>query len=56
MQIKTEIVDGKKRIIITRSVSGVDKVKEAMLAVMGPGYEFKAEKILQGSVNEQLKA
>lgn len=41
MKPRTELVDGKKRIVITRAVSGVDKTKEAVLAVMGKNYEYK---------------
>lgn len=40
MQVRTEKVCGKKRIIIIRRATGEDKVKEAILAVMGPGWEF----------------
>ena len=41
MRCRSEIVNGKKRIIITRSVSGVDKAKDAVLRVMGSGYEYE---------------
>lgn len=41
MQIRTELVDGKKRIIVIKEVSGVDKTKEAVLRVMGPGWKYK---------------
>jgi hypothetical protein len=44
MEIKTILVKGKKRIIITRSVSGVDRTREAVLLVMGPGYEYIDDK------------
>ncbi len=44
MEIKTEITNGKKRIIITNKASGVDKTKEAVLLVMGPGWEYKDQK------------
>ncbi|MBU3208581.1 hypothetical protein KPL28_02890 [Clostridium algidicarnis] len=44
MNIKTEIINGKKRIIITNKASGVDKTKEAVLSVMGPGWEYKNQK------------
>ncbi len=40
MKAKSEIINGKRRIIITRSCSGVDKTREAVLMVMGPGYEY----------------
>jgi hypothetical protein len=40
LPVKSTIVNGKRRIIITRSASGVSKVKEAILVVMGPGWEF----------------
>lgn len=40
MQARSEIIDGKKRIIIIRKSSGVDKTKEAVLKVMGPGWEY----------------
>jgi hypothetical protein len=43
MEFKTKIVDGKKRVIITRGVSGVDKTKEAVLLVM-KGYEYSKDK------------
>lgn len=41
MEIKTEIVNRKKKIIITRAASGEDKVREAILLVMGKGWEYK---------------
>ncbi|MEW9093985.1 MAG: hypothetical protein AB2417_02785 [Clostridiaceae bacterium] len=43
MQIRTELIDGKKRIIVTKEASGIDKTKEAVLKVMGPGWEYKKE-------------
>lgn len=44
MTVKTEIIAGKKRIIFKRTVSGTDKTKEAVLKVMGPGWEYEDEK------------
>lgn len=44
IQIKSEIVYGGKRIFITRSASGVDKTREAVLKVMGPGWEYAENK------------
>lgn len=44
MKVKSEIIDGKKRITIIKVSSGTDKTKEAVLSVMGPGYEYKEEK------------
>lgn len=44
MKYKSEIVDGKRRMIITRSISGVDKTKEAVARVMGKDWEYKEEK------------
>lgn len=41
MQIRTELVSGKKRIIVIKEASGVDKTKEAVLRVMGPGWRYK---------------
>lgn len=41
MERRTEIVKGKTKIIITRKASGVDKVKEAVCMVMGPGWEYE---------------
>lgn len=41
MQIRKELVDGKKRIIVIKEASGVDKTKEAVLRVMGPGWKYK---------------
>lgn len=35
------IVNGKKRIVMTKNISGVDKSKEAVLRVMGSGWEFE---------------
>jgi len=43
MEIRTEIVRGKRRIIIIESSSGVDKTKEAVLKVMGKDWEYKNE-------------
>ncbi|KIE47127.1 hypothetical protein U732_1090 [Clostridium argentinense CDC 2741] len=41
MQVKTEIINGRRRLIITKGVSGVDKTKEAVLAVMGSEWEYE---------------
>lgn len=41
MKKRTVINDGKRRIIITARASGVDKVKDAVLVVMGPGWEYE---------------
>lgn len=41
LEKRSEIIDGKKKIIITREASGVDKTKEAVLRVMGPGWRYK---------------
>lgn len=38
MKEKEEIIYGKKKIIITRSASGVDKGREVVLAVFGPNF------------------
>lgn len=46
MKIKTELVNGKKRLIITKEASGVDKTKEAVLKVMGPGWSYKEDKVV----------
>jgi hypothetical protein len=43
MQLRTEIVNGKRRIIIIREASGVDKLKDAIEHIM-PEYEFSKEK------------
>ncbi|MCX7884276.1 MAG: hypothetical protein N2448_04515 [Caloramator sp.] len=40
MKIKTEYVCGKKRVIIIREATGIDKTKEAILKVMGEDWEF----------------
>lgn len=40
MKIKYEILEGKKRMIIIRYASGIDKAKEAVLKVMGNEYEY----------------
>ncbi len=45
MLIKQVCTDGKRRIIIRRSTSGVDKIKDAILAVMGPSYTFDDDNI-----------
>lgn len=57
MQLRTEIVKGKRRIIITRTTSGVknnDAIKNAILAVMGPGYRFNEEKVQKLEKEEAL--
>ncbi|KYH35873.1 hypothetical protein CLTEP_02660 [Clostridium tepidiprofundi DSM 19306] len=44
MQVRTEIINGKRRICITKSASGEDKAREAVLKVMGNDeYEYKEE-------------
>lgn len=40
MKVRSEIVDGKKRIIFIKSVTGNDKVKEAMQVVLKDRYEL----------------
>jgi hypothetical protein len=48
MQLKTEIIKGKRRVIITRKAAGTennDAIKKAILVVMGPGYRFNEEKV-----------
>lgn len=37
---KETIMNGKRKMIIIRSASGEDKIKDAILLVMGPGWEF----------------
>jgi hypothetical protein len=44
MEKRKEIVNGKNRMIITISASGVDKVKDAVKYIMGPGYEYIDDK------------
>ena len=44
MQVRTELICGKRRVIITREASGVDKGKEAVIRVMGPGWKFEDSK------------
>lgn len=41
MKIRDVVVQGKKRIIFNLKASGEDKVKDAMLVVMGPGWYFE---------------
>lgn len=48
MEFKTTLVNGKKRVIITRSASGVDKTKEAVLLVM-KGYEYPNDEVKEKS-------
>lgn len=38
MEERTELISGRTKIIIIREASGVDKVKEAIRSIMGPGY------------------
>jgi hypothetical protein len=52
LQIRKEIVDGKKRIIIINSVSGQDKVRDAVNYVMGIRTTYNNEKINQKEINE----
>lgn len=40
---KVIIVNGKTKMIIRKTCSGVDKTKEAVLRVMGPEWEYKDE-------------
>lgn len=51
MTIRTEITNGKKKMIITRKASGVDKSKEAVLKVMGDGFEFASS--IEKQINEK---
>lgn len=39
--MRKEIINGRQRIIINYKTSGEDKTREAVLAVMGPGWVFK---------------
>lgn len=41
MKIRSEIIDGKKRIIIIRKVSGVDVSKKVVETIMGEGWKFE---------------
>lgn len=41
LKAKSEIINGRKRIIFSRQASGVDKTKEAVLKVMGGEWEYK---------------
>jgi hypothetical protein len=41
MEIRKEIVYGKKKMIIISSASGVDKVRDAVKYIMGPGFEHE---------------
>lgn len=52
MQIRSEIIDGKKRIVITRTTSGVDNTKEAVLKIMGKGWEYKDQNNKGGKSHE----
>lgn len=40
MKVRSEIVDGKRRIIFTKVATGNDKVKEAMQVVLKDRYEL----------------
>lgn len=48
MIFKTTIVNGKKRTLIIKSKSNEnandDALKQAVLVIMGTGYEFKGDK------------
>lgn len=52
MQIRKEIVDGKKRIIIISSVSGQDRVRDAVNLVMGIRTPCNKDKSTQKEINE----
>lgn len=41
MEAKVTFFNGKKRVTLRIHASGIDKTREAALAVMGPGYEYK---------------
>lgn len=56
MQIRSEIIDGKKRIVITRTTSGVDNTKEAVLKIMGKGWEYKGQNNKGGKNHEQFNS
>ncbi|WP_234121142.1 hypothetical protein [Clostridium hydrogenum] len=44
LPVREEIVCGKRRIIIKRKASGVDKTKEAVLLIMGRDkWEYKED-------------
>lgn len=55
MQLRTEIVKGKRRIVIIRKASGKDNVKEAILAVMGPDFYFDDMTTTANKLKEELK-
>ena len=40
MQIKTQIVEGKKRIIVIKTASGMDMANEIVLKIMGIGWKY----------------
>lgn len=40
MQIKTQIVDGKKRIIVIKTASGISMENEIVLKIMGTGWTY----------------
>lgn len=42
---RSEVVNGKKRIIFVRVATGVDKTREAVLKAMGPGWEYKKKEV-----------
>jgi len=42
--MRSEIVNGKKRIIITRSFSNEDKGKEVVLSIFGPDFYIPEKK------------
>lgn len=41
MEYTTQIVNGRKRIIVSIKSSGEDKAKEAILKVMGKGWKYE---------------
>lgn len=47
-QVRTQIVNGRNRVFITRGVSGVDKKKEVVLKIMGDNYEFDEKEPKEG--------
>lgn len=40
MKVRSEIVDGKRKIIFIKSASGEDRVREAMQVVLKDKYEL----------------
>ncbi|MBU3107181.1 hypothetical protein [Clostridium gasigenes] len=45
MKMKTEMINGKRKVILIREASGEDRVKEAMILVLQGRYEFSQEKV-----------